>query len=51
MGVPGLRGVAFRPPIVAQESAVRQGTLEHVLADFMGIVEEFCLLGRVCDDL
>jgi len=51
MGISGVRSVAFRPCVVVQESAVHQGSAEHVSADVMEIFKEFCLLGRVCDDL
>ena len=51
MGISGVRSVAFRPRTVAQESTVHQGAADHVLADALGIFEELCLLGRVCDDL
>jgi len=51
MGISGVRSVALRPRVVVQESAVHQGSAEHVSADVMGIFEEFCLPRRVCDDL
>ena len=51
MGLSGVRSVALRPRTVAPESTVHQGAAGHVLADALGIFEEFRLLGRVCDDL
>ena len=51
MGISGIRSVALRSCVIAQESTVHQGSTEYVLADVVGILKEFCLLGRVCDDL